>query len=72
VGVVADFAVVFAEKLFPGAVGGRRDNGLFRAPFDLGDVKEKQGKLSTLLLVCGATHQDSDFRQGKDSVLYSR
>ncbi len=69
VGVVADFAVVFAEKFLSGAVGGRRDNRLPRAPLDLSDVEVKQGQLSALLLVCDAAYQDSDFWQGKD-LLY--
>ena len=66
VGVVADLAIVFAVKFLPGAVGGGRDNGLSRAPFDLGDVEMEQGQLSVLLLVGGVAHQGGDFRQGKD------
>ena len=41
VGVVADFAIVFAVKFLPGTVGGRGDNGLSRASFDLGNMEVK-------------------------------
>ena len=34
-GVVAGLAVILAEQLFPGTVGGRGDCGLSRAPLDL-------------------------------------
>lgn len=66
VGVVADLAVILAIQFLPGAVGGGRDNGLSRAPLDLGDVEMEQGQLSALLLVGGLAHQGGNFRQGKD------
>ena len=66
VGVVADLAIVFAVKFLSGSVGGGRDNGLPRAPFDLGDVEMEQGQLSALLLVGSSAHQGGNFRQGKD------
>ena len=41
--VIAPFAVVVAVQLLTGAVGGAGDGGLSCAPFDLPDVKVKQG-----------------------------
>lgn len=65
-GVVADLAVILAIQFLSGSVGGRRDNGLSRAPLDLGDVEMEQCQLSALLLVVGLAHQGGNFRQGKD------
>ena len=71
VGVVANFIVIFAVKFLPGAVGGGRDHGLSGAPFDLGDVEVEQSQSIALLLVNGAAHQGSNFRQGKNFLYQS-
>ena len=42
-GVVAGFAVILAEQLFPGSVGNECDSGLPRAPLDLGRVEMIKG-----------------------------